>query len=45
MKKLLAISLIVAGTMASAGIASAGSVATDPYTGWASDAFSSAGDN
>ena len=45
MKKLLAISLIVAGTFASAGLASAGSIYTDHYTGWTSDAFSAAGDN
>jgi len=45
MKKLLAISLIVAGTFASAGIASADAVYTDVGPTWASDAFSSSTDN
>jgi len=44
MKKLLAISLIVAGTFASAGIASADSIYTANSTSWAADAFH-VGDN
>jgi len=45
MKKLLAISLIVAGTFASAGLASAGTIYTDVGPTWASDAFGSSADN
>jgi len=44
MKKLLAISLIVAGTFASAGIASADSIYSSGFAGWASDAHT-VGDN
>ena len=46
MKKLIAISMIVAGTLASAGAVSAASVAVDHggYNGWQTDAFSG-GDN
>ncbi len=39
MKKLLIISTIVMGTFASAGIASADSIYTDGYAGWAISAF------
>lgn len=45
MKKLLAISLIVAGTFASTGIASADTLYSGEYGGWASDAFTSASQN
>ena len=40
MKKILLITLIVSGTFVSAGIASADSIYTDHYAGWASGAFS-----
>ncbi len=40
MKKIIAISMIIAGTFAGAGIASAsGSLTQGSYTGWAHDAF------
>jgi len=41
MRKLIAISMIVAGTFASAGIASAADVTLGSYTGWQLEALSS----
>jgi len=39
MKKLLAISLIVVGTFASAGVASADTLYSNDYAGWAANAL------
>jgi len=39
MKKLLAISMIVAGSLASVGTASAADVTLGDYTGWQANAF------
>ena len=44
MKKLLVVSTIVLGTLASAGMASAADVTIGSYNGWALDAFISGSD-
>jgi flagellar basal body rod protein FlgF len=41
MKKLIAVSMIVAGTLATAGAAAANSVANIHQSGWQLDAFNS----
>ncbi len=43
MKKLLITTTIIVGTLAGAGLASAGTIYSDSYTGWAADAFSAGG--
>jgi len=45
MKKYIAIAMIVAGTFASAGVASAADVTLGDYSGWQFDAFTSGNGN
>ena len=45
MKKILAVSLIVAATFASVSAASADTIYIDSYTGWAASAFSANSDS
>lgn len=45
MKNILCVSLIVAATFASVGLASADTIYTDGYTGWAASAFSANSDS